>query len=431
MPIRNLSELSTNNLRKKALEVLNSALISLNPRNVVKEKATVLEKEIEPNSKISVFGFGKAAENMYLGFRDVFPGRISKAFLIIPKDEEFKSSFPELTVLRGTHPFPSDLSVQASNRLVQEVEGCGIEDSVVFLISGGGSALFEIPREGLTINELSDITSCVMSNGADIAQLNTLRILLSSVKGGKLLNRINSKTIHALYISDVVTNDLHFIASGPLIPFSDREQTSSVLTKFENCLGEKAKTIISSEDTPVISEKNVRNRLILTNEDFVTSMALKLETDKKVLNLGHTLSGDVEILSKNILSRLRAEGQKRKSNFWFVGAGESTVTLKGSGMGGRNQELCLHILMNQKQEEKILFVSAGTDGIDGNSPAMGGVVDQETVEDSNTNEISEYIDRNDSYGFLSEHNGAIISGRTGNNVSDVILGHYATWNDRY
>ncbi len=431
MPVRNLSELATNSLRRKALEALNTSLISMSPKNVLKDASTSLFKEIPEGSSVKVFGIGKAAETMYQGFREVFSSRISSAFLIIPEDEEFKSQFPELTVLRGTHPLPSELTLKSSTAVLEELKKCSESDTVVFLISGGGSSLFEVPEEGLSIGDIANTAKCVMDSGASISELNTIRIAMSAVKGGKLLDCIKSGKIYALYISDVISNDLHFIASGPLIPYSWTGESDSVVEKYRKCIGGNAGNAIARAGKVERKDDKTDNRIVLSNENFVNFISLKLETDKKVLNLGHTLQGDVEQLSKSILSRLRAEAQKRKSDFWFVGAGESTVNVRGNGEGGRNQELCLHVLRNLRPEEKVLFISAGTDGIDGQSPAMGGVVDHETLEDSSVDEMVEYIDRNDSYTFLSEHNGAIISGRTGNNVSDIMLGHYATWNNRY
>lgn len=431
MPIKNIGELGTNNLRRKALETLNTAIISLNPKNAVKEYAQTITKDFPENSNLHVFGFGKAAENMYLGLREVFSGSINSAILIIPEDEDFSSEFRELRVLRGTHPFPSDLTVDSSKLLLREVEKCDPDDQLIFLISGGGSALFEIPAEGIAISEIARISECIMDSGAAIDELNTVRIAMSSVKGGKLLDKIRSKSVHALYISDVISNDLLYIASGPLVPYSERPGDVSVFERFRNCFGNSTDQIMSGRKHLQQGRTEVNNRVVLSNEDFVSFIARKLETDRSVLNLGHTLHGDVEQVSRNILSRLRSEGGKRKTDFWFVGAGESTVNVKGGGTGGRNQELCLHVLRNLRSEEKVLFISAGTDGIDGNSPAMGGIVDHETLEDSSVNEMEEYVYRNDSHSFLSEHNGAIMSGRTGNNVSDIILGHYATWNNRY
>lgn len=429
MPVKNISELSTNTYRRRALDTLNNALISLNPKNAVRDRANAVIRDIPDDAVIKVFGFGKAGETMYSGLKEVLAERIRSAFLIIPEDEEFRSQYPELTVLRGTHPLPSALSLVSSVRLVQEIEKCTETDYLIFLVSGGGSALFEIPEKGLSIDDISSITKCVMDGGAEIGELNTIRISLSAVKGGKLLERIKGSRVHALYISDVVSNDLHFIASGPLVPYVSYDTADQVFSKFPQCFNPERTLEIKRawKQHSAVQRENVVNDIVLSNEDFVRYLQLKLETEKKVLNLGHTLKGDVEQLARNILSRLRAEAQKRKTDFWFVGAGESTVTVRGNGSGGRNQELCLHILRNLKSEEKVLFISAGTDGIDGNSPAMGGIVDHETLEDTNVDEMTEYIDRNDSYTFLSEHNGAIMSGRTGNNVSDVILGHYDTW----
>lgn len=429
MPLKNIAELSTNNIRKKALEALNSALVSITPRKAVRDHVQTLSDTISESSRMHVFGFGKAVAGMYSGFREVFESNIENAVIIVPADEESKPEFPELQVLRGTHPFPSEQSLESSIHLVNELEKCRPGDTPVFLISGGGSSLFEIPAGNFTIEEISQISECIMDNDASIDELNRVRITLSSVKGGKLLKHIHSEHTYAFYISDVMSNDLHYIASGPLVQY-DETGSTSVFQKYASCFSAELNSKLQAERKEAPSATQVHNSIVLSNRDFVSFLERKLETEKPVLNLGYTLRGDVNQLAKNIMSRLRNEHGRRKSDFWFAGAGESSVRVSGSGKGGRNQELCLHILASLRQDEKILFVSAGTDGIDGNSIAMGGIVDHETLEDSGVNEMQEYIDRNDSYTFLSEHNGAIISGRTGNNVSDVMLGHYAMWSDK-
>lgn len=428
MPLRNIAELSTNNIRKKGLEALNSALVSITPAKAMSENLQQLRNTVQSGSRLRVFGFGKAAQSMYSGLRESFEGNIESAVIIIPSDDESKSVFPELQVLRGTHPFPSEQTVESSIRLVRELDKCRNDDIVVFIISGGGSSLFEIPADNFTIEEISRISRCIMDNDASIDELNRVRIALSSVKGGKLVSHIHSGKVFAYYISDVLSNDLHYISSGPLIPYNEDDE--GIFEKFSGCLGKEISSRLKRRPGNIDSRAQINNRIVLSNENFVSFFERKLETRDPVLNLGHTLKGDVEQLSRSILSRLRSEYGHRKTDFWFAGAGESTVKVHGDGKGGRNQELCLRILGNLRQEEKIMFISAGTDGIDGNSNAMGGIVDHETLEDSSVNEMQEYLDRNDSNTFLEEHNGAIISGRTGNNVSDVVIGHFGLWSNR-
>lgn len=416
MIIKNFDELSLNNDRKYVLEILDRSLRNLDPARVMERVAS---ERFPPGLKdqFYVYGIGKASQSMYSGLRSGLGDRIKKAIILIPQDEDCRLRFSELLVLRGSHPFPSPESVKSTEEIIEDLQRRMGSDHVIFLISGGGSALFELPEEGLSVNDIASTTKCVMNLGADIMELNSIRILMSRVKGGKTLDHVVSDSIDAFYISDVLGNDLRFIASGPLVrSHFDHEK---VLKKFSQCLKKGFRPTI---DNSSLKQERVRNTIILSNRDFVDFIRREIGEDR-CLDLGTEISGDVETASINIMGILR-EASKTRKDVWFAGAGETTVTVKGSGKGGRNQELCLHILRNLQDTEDIVFVSAGTDGIDGASPAMGGIVDRQTLDESSVHEIEETIENNDSYTFLSKHHGSIMTGRTGNNVSDVMFGRF-------
>lgn len=416
MLIKNAEELSITPDRKFALDILEKSLLNLNPSRVIERIAKDLPSPGK-DSFFYVYGIGKASQSLYAGIRNALSERIKKGIIIIPDDEEQGIDFPELLILRGTHPYPSELSVESTKKLLSDLEKRYKEDLVIFLVSGGGSALFEIPENGLTVQDISSITECVMDHGADITELNAIRILLSRVKGGKTLDHIGSDNVSAFYVSDVIGNDIRFIASGPLVR-SDFNP-DKVVEKFRFCM---KKGFVPPQSHGDKTYKKIQNRIILSNRDFVNFIRHEIG-EERCIDLGTEISGNVDQAAERILGTLR-NLQGRIKETWFAGAGETTVTLKGNGRGGRNQELCLHVLEKLHEDEDILFISAGTDGIDGASPAMGGIVDRKTLESTSTDEIRSVIDNNDSYTFLSKHRGSIMTGRTGNNVSDIMFGRY-------
>ncbi len=421
MIIKNFDYLSTSALRHKALMVLNTILEENSPSEAIARRKMDILERVPEDSPVRVFGFGKASYSMYIGLRKLLDGRIVEGTIIVPEDEMTVESFSELQILRATHPFPSESTLSSSLTLVKRIESCSKRDVAIFLISGGGSSLFEIPTGNFSIEDLRKITKCVMDSGASIDELNRIRIALSSVKGGKLLEKIRSRDVVALYISDVVSNDLRYVSSGPLIPQSvDLTDLRKRYGKcFANIDGKKLGVVTSRHN-----DKKLTNIIVLSNRDLVRAAISHLGEDN-TLNLGYTLGGDVKNLAEHIIRELRKNLRKFRHGFWFVGAGEPTVHVKGTGRGGRNQELCLHVLKKILPGEDIVFLSAGTDGIDGNSDAMGGIVDRSTLLDSSLEEIEKFLRNNDSYGFLSSHRGAIMTGRTGNNVSDVFIGYFS------
>lgn len=421
--INNYKQISTSNLRVSALHYLSVAMHDLDPEAAVQRYRSDILTFLGEGQKATVLGLGKAAVKMYRGVSSILGDRISRGAIIVPEDDTSSHGMHNVEVLHGTHPYPTALS-EASSRRLLEIAESSEDNNIIFLVSGGGSAIFEIPGESFSIKQISAVSKCMMNNGADINELNCVRFAMSDVKGGKLAAKLKNHKIMALYISDVPYDDLSYIASGPLIKGSAACNPMEVLVKM-GCAGILEGGLKLSYMPPSVGA-DVRNLLILKNYDFVSLISGMLRSDGyEVLDLGSNMSGDVEVFVQHLVTTLRNIQAVRTKGFWFVGGGETTVRVHGNGKGGRSQAAALRFLLSMEKDEDFLFLAAGTDGIDGQSPAMGAIVDSEIRSKIDDAKIEKYLENDDSYTLLSEIGSVIMTGRTGNNVSDIFFGYYA------
>lgn len=428
MIVQNFDEIAISPKRKEALEVLSGAFDRLSPEDAVRRAAESIKDKISMHPRISVIGFGKASYQMFRGIREFILPNLRYAGIIVPQNTRIPESFPELEILEGTHPMVSEKSVKSSEHLLEKVGRLEGDDLVIVLISGGGSALFEVPEDLVTADGIAKITNCMMRANCDIYELNTVRTALSKVKGGKLAKILYPAKIISFIISDVVGNDLRIIASGPLVWrkkfILDIE---GVLKKFsDNCDLKSIEDLMMFPPDDEVYFERVKNNIILANEDFVSFIEESLSRlNNDVVNLGTNIQGEVREVARTMSSIIREVAGIKQGPFWFVAGGETTVNVTGTGSGGRNQELCLHFMNEMRDDEEFLFMSAGTDGIDGQSDAMGGIVDSYTKKIAVNLDLDKLLENNDSYNALKKCSGTIMTGRTGNNVSDVIIGFYS------
>ncbi len=424
MIIQNLDSLSSNQRRRMILESLPPIFEKLDPENVCRNSGE--EIEIPTSGKLYIVGFGKASLKMYRGIRDALKRKVDSGWVIIPDDQNTDPEFPELKVLYGTHPKTGVKTVSSTRKVIDSMKNLNEDDTVIVLISGGGSALFEMPVEGISIGQIAEATECLMNADADIYELNSFRRFFSSVKGGRLAKYLRPAKVISLVISDVFGDDPSYIASGPLSRPSNSENTiDKIVVKFgQKCpmISKMAKHADETEPDPSDFLK-VAQKIILKNRDFVDEVCKTFDKwGVDYVNLGSNVNGDVEEVSGNLIQALRYVWSIKGRPFWFVFGGETTVNVMGDGMGGRNQELALRILQLMGEED-FVFMAIGTDGIDGKSPAMGAIVDGDLRRTVTDVEITKYLSSSDSFSFLENHGSAIITGRTGNNVSDLALGY--------
>ncbi len=422
MQVKNKKDISTNDKRIFFINAIEKVFNELSPEKIIGKK---FDLDLTGYNNVYVIGFGKASFKMYSGIRDKIINKIKYAGIIVPEDENDNNIYNELNILRGTHPYVSELSVKSSEELLSNLRDLSENDLVIVLISGGGSSLFEIPVDNIGVNDIMNVSREVMKNGGDIYSLNYIRSVLSNVKNGKLSKYLYPANVVSYIISDVIHDDVSIIASGPLKKTDTNLNIDELLEKYVK--DDKLKNLVINNYKPykIVNKyfKKIRNNIILKNNDFVDKFYGYMNTDS--INLGSNINGDVSDISDGLVKILRSVYYIKGSCFYFVGGGETTVNVRGNGKGGRNQELVLRLFQKMKSNEHFVFVSIGTDGIDGMSPAAGGIVDNTTK----ISGIEYYLDNNDSYDALLNNHGVILTGRTGNNVSDIIMGFYSGENN--
>ncbi len=375
-------------------------------------------KDLHPRGKIHIIGFGKAGVGMYEGAKKFFGSSIASAQVIVPGSMTGKIKGP---FLPGNHPLPGEESIRSSLKLIESLKGIGPDDLVVVLVSGGGSALFEVLRDGFTLKEYNDVVNCVMRSGANISELNAIRYLFSKTKGGGLLNFTRPAKVQSLIISDVPGDSPDTVASGPTADSPSQSRIKNAMEKFGSTCN-LPKTMPASKPDGYAAE----NSVILRNHDFVLSIIEGLENAGfRALDIGSGMEGSTESVGRLIAERMRSCYNTNHGAVFIVGGGETSTNYVNNGVGGRNLELALRVLLLMEEDEEFAFGSIGTDGIDGTSEAMGAIVDEFTLESLERNIIVNKLSSSDSLAPLVSTRDVLFTGLTGNNVSDVFIGYYA------
>lgn len=434
--------------RKLAIGALEVALVAADPKTTVK-RHVVLKNNIlrirnesynlKNFNSVYVIGAGKASGYMAEALNDILDDRITDGLVIIPDNFKTKLRTGKIELWRGTHPIPSDKGVKGTRKMLDVVNNAGVKDLVICVISGGGSALMPLPYEGITIQQKQKVTNSLLRSGATIDEVNTVRKHISAVKGGRLAEIISKPTLISLIISDVVGDKLDTIASGPTVPdsttFSDAIQ---VLKKYNlwKELDVDVKSVLekglsgSIQETPKPGSRvfrKVKNFVIGNNK--LACMAARDHLVSKGVNamvLTTFLQGEakeVGLLASSIAKQISSSSEPLVKPAAIMMGGETTVTVKGNGKGGRNQELVLSASMGISDLDNTVIASIGTDGIDGNSDAAGALADSYTVKRAEQKKMQpiKYLTKNDSNTFFQKLNDVIKTGSTGTNVNDILV----------
>lgn len=422
MHIKNFSALAINPLRKAALNIAEAGLLSIDTRNVIRKNVSVkggflfLAKEkinLDKIGKVVVAGAGKCVFEAAAEMEKILGNRIDAGTIICPSGGRLK----KIKVFKGDHPLPSNRNVEATKYLLKLLSGLKKEDLVIFLVSGGGSTLLCQPR-GLSYKDEAEIFNHLTHAGADIKKLNTVRKHLSLARGGQLAQAAYPARIVSLLFSDVIGDDLGFIASGPMVldktTVKDAERVISEFGVKKVC-GKIMKGLI---ETPKDSKyfKNVRNILIVSNKLALDAMKSAAERNGlKAKIITSALSGEARNAGREIAGKLH------KTKGVLLYGGETIVAVRGKGKGGRNMELALSALRFLKDDELIL--SLASDGRD-NSDFAGAICDKTTKEKALKSglNIEKYLKENNSYEFFKKVKDNLITGETGSNAADLIIG---------
>jgi hydroxypyruvate reductase len=332
------------------------------------------------------------------------------------------------TALEGGHPVPDARSLQAGERALEFVSALNEDDTLVCLISGGGSALVTAPY--VPLEDLQALTSLLLASGAPIDEMNTLRRQLDRIKGGGLARATRAKVI-SLILSDVIGNPLEAIASGPTFPNpTTKEDAIRILKKYGIEKDVPASVHQFLESGSSLSEfqerapglQNVQNMIIGDNQLAAQAALEQAEHEGfEAEILTNQLQGEAREVGRELAHRLRVDSAIRTRPFCLIAGGETTVTVRGKGKGGRNQELALAAVEELAGLQNVMLVALGTDGDDGPTDAAGAVATGESARRAESLGLNteDHLSRNDAYPFFEALGDLLKTGPTGTNVNDL------------
>ena len=404
-----------NLLRARANAIVNAAIQAVQPDDAVKR---ALSGQDFPG-KILLVSAGKAAWHMARAAYACLGDRICDG-IVITKYGHGMGPIANFTCLEAGHPVPDENSFAATRKALDLVSGLKPEDTVLFLLSGGGSALFELPLVPGEV--LQDITGQLLACGADIVEINTIRKRLSWVKGGRFALACAPAQVFSIVLSDILGDPLDMIASGPAVPDSSTcAQALAIADKYQLKLTDEARMLLNQETPKTLSHVTTRitgsvRELCRAAADACREFGYEpiLLTDQLCCQAREAGSFLASIV------KTHASGGKKLA---FLAGGETVVRLTGKGKGGRNQELALAAATGIAGIPGAAVFSVGSDGTDGPTDAAGGYVDSETLSELQSQGIDLYhvLRNNDAYHALQKTGGLIITGPTGTNVNDVAV----------
>lgn len=401
-------------LRDDAFKIIDSAIESALPHAAVQK---ALENESFLEGRLFLVSIGKAAWSMAKAANDILSDKI-RGGIVITKYGHSKGDLDNITVYEAGHPISDSNSYMATQEAIKLVTNLKKEDTVLLLISGGGSALFEAPL--LEEDELKNINEQLLACGANIVEINTIRKRLSGVKGGKFAKLCEPAKVLSVVLSDIIGDPLDMIASGPAYPDSSTsEDALRIIKKYGLKISQKAKQLIE-EETPDKIHNVVTKITGSVNQLCEAARRKCIELGYEPVVLTSSLSCEAAEAGK-FLGAIGRHHCEMGNSLAFIAGGETVVRLTGEGKGGRNQELALAAADEIKGLSNVAVLSVGSDGTDGPTDAAGGYVDGETAGKLNNKgiKIYEVLHNNDSYHALKEAEGLIITGPTGTNVNDL------------
>jgi hydroxypyruvate reductase len=408
-------------LRKDAMEIVTRAI-----REVLPEQSVIraLEGHTFPG-RIFVVAIGKAAWRMASAAGEFLGDRITSG-VVITKYGHSQGDIRGMKVYEAGHPLPDEKTIHATSEALSMVKDLRSEDTVLFLVSGGGSALFEKPLEGVTLVDFIDITDQFLACGADIVEINTVRKRFSSVKGGRFAELVKPGMVFSIVLSDVLGDRLDSIASGPAYPDSSTaEEALSVVNRYDLKMSPSLLDLLKQETPKQLD--NVKT-VITGSVRVLCEKARKAAEDLGygTLILTTTLDCEAREAGSFVAALAREEalhGAPLSRPCALILGGETVVHVRGKGMGGRNQELALSAAEGIAGLEDVVVISVGSDGTDGPNDAAGGLVGGKTVERLKNKGLSiqDYLENSDSYHALTESGDLIKTGPTGTNVNDITL----------
>lgn len=404
------------NVRGDAEAIIRESIKSVLPDEAV---ARALSQKQFGSGKLYVAAAGKAAWQMAKAASDILGDRIEQG-VVVTKYDHVQGEIPRMVCFEAGHPVPDENSFLGTQAVINLVTGLDSEDTVIFLLSGGGSALFEKPL--LPAEELQDITKQLLACGADIVEINTIRKRLSAVKGGKFAQICEPAKVYSIVLSDILGDPLDMIASGPAYPDSSTsEEAAAIAQKYQLRLSNEAKQLLQKETPKQLS--NVETVITGSVRQLCQAAAQACEAcGYHPVFLTDQLDCEAREAGA-FLAAIAKSHQNSTESLAFIAGGETVVHLTGKGLGGRNQELALAAAQGIAGLEHTAVFSIGSDGTDGPTDAAGGYVDGQTkaLLTEAGMDIYQVLQQNDAYHALERTGGLIRTGATGTNVNDVAV----------
>ncbi len=434
----------TENMRQQAEKIFQAALQAVKPEEailrhlkLVDEVLTIGDRTfpLKDYNRIFIVGAGKADAPMAQALEHLLGQHISDGIILVKDGHSLPLT--RIRIHEASHPVPDERGVSGTTEVLSLVGNADEKDLVICLISGGGSALLVAPAEGLSLEDKQKVTQLLLDSGATIHEMNAVRKHLSRVKGGGLARLAHPATVVSLILSDVIGDDLDVIASGPTITdkntFQDAQQVFNRYEIWERVSDSVRKHIEKGvdgeiEDTPKPGDPSFQRdswELVATNFQALTSARKEAERlGYHTLILSGMMEGETQEVAKvhtAIAKEVVRSGNPLSPPLCVLSGGETTVTIKGKGKGGRNQEFVLASALAIDGEKHMVVLSGGTDGTDGPTDAAGAIADGDTLARARTKGLDpwDHLQRNDSYPFFEALDDLLMTGPTRTNVMDV------------
>jgi glycerate 2-kinase len=436
--------MNTETLRQHAQDIFQAGLQAVDPIQAIKRYVSLdgetlhigeASYDLDVYKQIYVVGGGKAGASMSQAIEEILGERVKQGIVNVKYDHLLPTN--TITLHEAGHPVPDEAGVAGTQRIIQLLQSSTEYDLVICLISGGGSALLPAPAEGITLQEKQAVTKLLLNCGATINEINTIRKHISAIKGGQLARIAYPSTLVTLILSDVIGDPLDVIASGPTVPDSQTFHECLALLKKYELVDDVPKPVLNRiqqgvagdiPDTPKTGDpvfERTQNLIIASNALAAHAAAQKAEDlEYNTMILSTFVEGETKEVAKvhtAILKEILHSGSPLPLPACIITGGETTVTIRGQGLGGRNQEFVLAAASEIDCMESVVVFSAGTDGTDGPTDAAGAIADGSTIQRAREQSLDplDYLNTNDSYHFFESLGDLIKTGPTNTNVTDL------------
>lgn len=430
--------------RRQVAQVMQAALDAVDPaeavlRHLVRAGETLRvvgqDYDLSHFANVYVVGAGKAGAPMAQAVEQVLGERVTRGCINVKYGHRLPTQ--RVRLVEAGHPIPDAAGVAGATQIAALLGEAGADDLVICLISGGGSALMTLPEEGITLDDMRALTDALLRRGATINEINTLRKHLERMKGGRLARLAQPATVISLVLSDVVGNPLDVIASGPTVPDgSTFEQAWQLLERYR-LTTEAPAAIVERlrrgaarqiEDTPKAGDPAFdRVQTVVVGSNEIAALAAEeraRQSGFSTMLLSTYLEGEAREVAKvlaAIAKEIQHSGRPAPRPACVIAGGETTVTLRGAGRGGRNQEMALQAALSIAGLEGAMIACLATDGSDGPTDASGALAEGDTVARGHALGLDALgcLDANDSYTYFAALGDLLITGPTNTNVNDL------------